>query len=565
MSLNTTTTANDTHPTTNTQWVEAILHTTTQYLEENGLLVHDTKSATLTTGNLPPPSLRPSGPPLQPAATLTYLGAQQAARPDQVTLPPKLQHQLAKVVILARILTLSTQALAYFLQAVLNAAIGFQPLHLTQPQHMLQEASNTVCRVWTIHSHMPTSFPGLVRRAMAPYYGDNTDHLVEEAYTAHTAAHLHRFAHNHQPEVRETLTILLRDTQRSRNTCPQYVLQQEGMPTSICTRFWNHFQLLLPDHNHAILTNHGCRESGTIAILNTDVGGGPCGESTILTMVGVNIHTVRVSQAQMNAVQQAGTQHVPFLQHPEWPHKAVLEAHLRQAARAADRPQPTTELIAHAFKLFSATHPHPVPISPPRHNTAIHHPPQPVQYVPGPTVLGALLLAPNGLKVTNQRTRIHNIPWLTPPPTAKPFIPPDLPTDPHTGIPTRCWKCGPHAPATPWPILQLIAHQQASPTAHATTDQYPWLYTLFDRANPQDTTTITWDPKAPTSWYVHQGTHPTHNPAFTFPVTSNHRNPAQEAPATPTSHKCSRDTSPQQTLELATRETLCSLTIMMVC
>ena len=68
---------------------------------------------------------------MNPVSTATSLGVQQAATANEVTLPPNLIRQLTRTLVIARIVTLFTQALAYFLQAALNAAIGFQALHLT--------------------------------------------------------------------------------------------------------------------------------------------------------------------------------------------------------------------------------------------------------------------------------------------------------------------------------------------------------------------------------------------------------------------------------------------------
>ena len=124
---------------------------------------------------------------MNPVSTATYLGVQQAATTNEVTLPPNLIRQLMRTLVIARIVALSTKALAYLLQAVLNAAIGFQALHLTHTQQMLQGAAAMVRRAWTIHRHRPTSLPAEVRAASPPYYGNNTDHLVRNAYTAHTA------------------------------------------------------------------------------------------------------------------------------------------------------------------------------------------------------------------------------------------------------------------------------------------------------------------------------------------------------------------------------------------
>ena len=48
-------------------------------------------------------------------STATYLGVQQAATTNGVTLPLNLIRQLTRTLVIARIVALSTQALAYFL------------------------------------------------------------------------------------------------------------------------------------------------------------------------------------------------------------------------------------------------------------------------------------------------------------------------------------------------------------------------------------------------------------------------------------------------------------------
>ena len=158
---------------------------------------------------------------------------------------------------------------------------------------MLHAAATTVRRTWTIHGHRPTSLPATVHAASPPYYGDNTNHLVNNAYTAHTAAHLHHLMHNHEPEVREVFTLALREAQYHRNTCPQYILHQRGLGTKVGTRIWNHLQLRLPHHQHVIQTNHRCRETGPLAVLHTDMGGAPTGSTTTLDLVGTTLHQPR--------------------------------------------------------------------------------------------------------------------------------------------------------------------------------------------------------------------------------------------------------------------------------
>ena len=214
------------------------------------------------------------------------MGVQQAASSNEITLPPNLIWQLTRTLLIARILALSVQALAYFLQAVFNGAIGFQALHRTHPQQMLQEAAATVRRAWTNHGHGPTSLPAAVRAASPPYYGDNTDHLVRNAYTADTATKLHRLMHNDEREVREVFTLTLQEAQYHRNICPQYIFHQQGLPTKVGTRIWDHLQLLLPHDQHVMQTNYPCRETGGAAVLHTYVGGGPTGSTTALDLVG---------------------------------------------------------------------------------------------------------------------------------------------------------------------------------------------------------------------------------------------------------------------------------------
>ena len=256
-----------TDPTRATKVLQAV----TNYLEGNQLLVYYVKFATMV-HNAPPPLLRPGEQPMNPVSTATYLGVQQAATANEVTLPPNLIRQLTRTPVIVRIVALSTQALAYFLQGVLNAAIGFQALHLKHPQHMLQAAATTAQRASTIHGGRPTSLPAAVCAGLPPYYGDNTDHLVNNAYTAHTAAHLHDLMHNHEPEVREVFTLTLREAQYHRNTCPPYIPQQRGLATKVGTRVWNHLQLLLPQHQHVIQTNYRCRETGPVANVSRSHG-----------------------------------------------------------------------------------------------------------------------------------------------------------------------------------------------------------------------------------------------------------------------------------------------------
>ena len=110
--------------TPDTTRASKVLHDVTNYLEGNQLLVHNVKSTTMV-HNAPTPPLRSGDPPMNQVSTATYLGVLQAVTTNEVTLPPNLIRQLTRTLVIARMVALSSQALAYFLQAVLNAAIGF--------------------------------------------------------------------------------------------------------------------------------------------------------------------------------------------------------------------------------------------------------------------------------------------------------------------------------------------------------------------------------------------------------------------------------------------------------
>ena len=529
MAVGTTTARQPLSTTPDTTRATNVLHAVTNYLEGNQLLVHNVKSATMV-HSAPPPPLPPGDPPMNPVSTATCLGVQQAATASGVTLPPNLIRQLTRTLVLARMVALSTQALAYFLQAVLNAAIGFQALHLTHPQQMLQAATTTVWQAWTIPGHRPTSLPAAVRGASPPYYRDNTDHLVNITYTAHTASHLHRLMHNHEPEVRKVFTLTLREAQYHRNTCPQYILHKQGLPTKVGARIWNHLPILLPHHQHVIQTNHPCRETGHVPVLHTGVGGGPTGSTTTLDLVGTTLHLVQVSPNQLRALQQVGTHHVPFLQHPEWPNKLVLESHMRNEATQTGHPQPTDEEV-HKRRLPQATttqEPGPTPSAGTSRVCTWRH--------------GASSTPPG-----TQRTQNHFATWQS----ARQLV--DATTVQGTHLLSATAVAG-QADGHPHYLLEMWAtstsHPMAPPPAtgvlpqHTNGPRYPGTspvaaHTLrTGLSEGHDHSGV--GPQRRGGMEILPGKWDTKHPAITFLVLAKHRSTTPEAPAYPVKHRCSQ-------------------------
>ena len=150
-------------------------------------------------------------------------------------------------------------------------------------------------------------------------------------------------------------------------------------------------------------------------------------------------------------------------------------------------------------------------------------------------------MASNGLKVTLRPGKAQGKLWMLPPFTAHKFCPPLLPRDPLTGISTTCSRCGPHALATPWPMLQLLARYHHTPTAHATPEKQRWLDMHFKLGPAGMLATVTWQPNTPAEWSIHPGAFRTRQPALTYPVLAKYRSTMPEAPAYPTKHVCSRE------------------------
>ena len=155
-----------------------------------------------------------------------YVGVQY----HHIALPNNLQGRLAQLPQLARGDLLSTQGLAYFMEAVLNGAIGYQALHLLHAQDALRHARQQVTKAWAQHGGWPTSFPKEAMMAHWRYYRDDTGAVVDTTYAKHAAHLLHRVTHNHRPEVREAAAISIKEAQMACNACPRWILAQHGSP-----------------------------------------------------------------------------------------------------------------------------------------------------------------------------------------------------------------------------------------------------------------------------------------------------------------------------------------------
>ena len=88
-----------------------------------------------------------------------HLGVTQATRHHNIALQNNLEGCLAQLPQLARGELLSTQGLAYFMEAVLNTAIRYEALHFPDPTRRptpCSTASNkSMCATWRLAHVLP--------------------------------------------------------------------------------------------------------------------------------------------------------------------------------------------------------------------------------------------------------------------------------------------------------------------------------------------------------------------------------------------------------------------------
>ena len=409
--------------------------------------MHPCKSVGLADVGTPAPYI-PKGELLHLEDTTIHLGVTQATQHHHMALPNKLEGPLAQLPELARGYLLSTQGLAYFMEAVPNAAIGYQALQLPHSQDILRHARQQVTKAYAQHGGWPTVFSKEAMMAHWRYYGDDKGALVDTAYAKHAAHLLHRVTHNHQPEVRKAAAIRIKDAQMVRNACPRWILAQHGVPTSVGTSIWAQLQLLLPHHTHAILTNHHCDQQGPLVATHTDVHRHPAGEVDTLRFMGATITIVYITPTQMRVMALCRAHHAPFLSELQWPARRIFQAYLRTCATKAGRTMPGYKDIDTAYKTFQRQHPRPRPDgheAPNNGGTKQEEPGPSAECGTPPTIL---LLAPNSHKHATRTVQGHHIPWSVPKHNA-----PETDVRPvghnDQGIPRTCWHCRPAALDTP--------------------------------------------------------------------------------------------------------------------
>ena len=116
----------------------------------------------------------------------------------------------------------SVQTTLYYLRAVLNAAVGYQGMHLPYWGEQLEEVEGEVRRLIRGYEGIPTEVPWCVLRSRTAYYGEGMP-TAGEAYRAHTARTLSRMCHNQEEVVQRVCYHAVAEVQKEENMCPRYV------------------------------------------------------------------------------------------------------------------------------------------------------------------------------------------------------------------------------------------------------------------------------------------------------------------------------------------------------
>ena len=159
---------------------------------------------------------------LERAEEAPVLGHVQAMEAGGVRLPDKLLSGFRAMLVVLGHHPPSVQTTLYYLRAVLNAAIGYQGMHLPYWREQLEEVEGEVRRLIRGYEGLTTGVPCCVMRSPTAYYGEGMP-TAGEAYRAHRARMLSRMCHNQEEVVRRVCYHAVAEVQNEENMCQGYV------------------------------------------------------------------------------------------------------------------------------------------------------------------------------------------------------------------------------------------------------------------------------------------------------------------------------------------------------
>ena len=164
---------------------------------------------------------------LERAEEAVVLGHVQAMEAGGVRLPAELLRGFRAMLVVLQHHPPSVQTTLYYLRTLLNAAIGYQGMHLPYWREQLEEVEPEVRRLIRGYEGIPTKVPWCAMRSPTAFYGEEM-RTAGEAYRAHTARTLSRMCHNQEEVVRRYAITRLQRCRRRRTCAPATCGTGEG-------------------------------------------------------------------------------------------------------------------------------------------------------------------------------------------------------------------------------------------------------------------------------------------------------------------------------------------------
>ena len=265
------------------------------------------------------------------------LGHVQAMEARGVRLPDKLVRGFRAMLVVLRHHPPSVQTTLYYLRAVLNAAVGYQGMHLPYWREQLEEVEGEVRRLIRGYEGIPTEVPWCVLRSPKAYYGEGMP-TAGEAYRAHTARTVSRMCHNQEEVVRRVCYHAVAEVRKEENMCPRYVWhRRRRLAAGKKECMWRALQAVLPGEKHMLATNRTCGRRGPILVLDTDFGGAAHGTVWWIRKEGVSMEVLHVRRKEMKEYKKAGLHHAEFCRDTRVVECGVYRWMMRRARGQEDR------------------------------------------------------------------------------------------------------------------------------------------------------------------------------------------------------------------------------------
>ena len=274
---------------------------------------------------------------LERAEKAVVLGHVQAMEVGGIRLPDKLLRGFRAMLVVLRHHPPSVQTTLYYLWAVLNAAIGYQGMHLPYWRGQLEEVEGEVRRLVRGYEGIPTEVPWCVLRSPTAYCREGMP-TAGEAYRAHTARTLSRVCHNQEEVVGRVCYDAITEVQKEEIMCPRYVWhRRRRLAAGKKERMWRVLQAVLPGEEHMLATNRTCGRRGGFLVLDANFGGAAHGTLGWVRKEGVSMQVLHVRRKDMKEYKKAGLHHAKFYRDSRIVEWGVYQWMMRRARGQEDR------------------------------------------------------------------------------------------------------------------------------------------------------------------------------------------------------------------------------------